>query len=329
MNKIILIIALIAATSCSFLSQEDHATLTLFGKFISKYNKSYTPEQFTERYEIFAKNIMTHGSHLLYLNDQDLKFSPFLDLTTEEFERQYLNLKSEELALARSKMTRYQLKSSNGDIPSSFDWRSEGAVTPVKNQGSCGSCWAFSAVANLEGLNKIQNGKLVGLSESQLVDCDKVDEGCNGGLMDNAFKYIHEVGGIQTEAEYPYVARDETCKFDKSKVAVKVAGFEDISQNEDEIAKVLIENGPLSVALNATPLQFYFGGIFNPAVCNPKGLNHGVAIVGFGEENGKKYWIVKNSWGSGFGESGYFRIVRGTGKCGINTAVSTAKLEKK
>ena len=256
--------------------------------------------------------------------------TPFLDLTPEEFSSQYLTLKAEELAAARSKMLRKELGDKLEDLPESYDWREHGAVTPVKNQGSCGSCWAFSAVANIEGLHQIQSGKLVAFSESELVDCDNVDKGCNGGLMDNAFKWLHENGGLNTEDDYPYEAKKEKCNIKKDKFRVKIAGFLDISQNEDEIVEQLIKTGPLSVALNATPLQFYFGGIFNPldALCNPKGLNHGVTIVGYGEEKGKKFWIVKNSWGKGWGETGYFRIVRGVGKCGINTAVSTAVLEK-
>lgn len=327
MNKIILIFALIAVSNCY--TVEDQASLTLFGKFINKYEKKYsTPETFTKRFEIFAANIQEHASHLLYTNEQDPIMTPFFDLTPEEFESQYLTLKAEELAAARSKMTRLELTERLGELPKAYDWIEHGAVTPVKNQGSCGSCWAFSAVANIEGLYQIQSGKLLAFSESELVDCDNVDEGCNGGLMDNAFKWLHENGGLNTEEDYPYVAKRQGCKIKKDKFRVKISGFNDLSQNEDEIAEYLIKVGPLSVALNATPLQFYLGGVFNPLVCNPKGLNHGVTIVGFGEENGKKFWNVKNSWGEGWGESGYFRIIRGVGKCGINTAVSTAVLEK-
>jgi len=172
-------------------------------------------------------------------------------------------------------------------------------------------------------------GKIQTLSEQQLVDCDDVDQGCNGGLMDNAFEFLIREGGIESDADYPYTGRDGSCRFNASKVAAKVKDFKDISSNEEEIAAVLVENGPLSVAVNANPFMFYSGGILKPtkSSCNPAGLNHGVTLVGFGEENGVKYWIIKNSWGQTWGEKGYIRLERGTGACGVNTNVSTAHLE--
>jgi len=187
-----------------------------------------------------------------------MRYSPFLDMTEESF-RQRLNLKVTDMAAARSQMERYNLKNES-ELPTSFDWRQKGAVNHVKDQGQCGSCWAFSAVGNLEGVNFVTNGKLVEFSEQQLVDCDhNGDEGCNGGLMDNAFKYIQDNGGLDTEQSYPYTARDGKCKFNKDTVGVRVTGFEDISSNEDEIAKVLMEVGPLAIAVNANPFQFYSG----------------------------------------------------------------------
>lgn len=327
MNKLLLIFIIITASSCITVKEQKH--LDLFTKFIKVYDKKYmTAEEFEKRFEIFSVNVQENANHLLSSNEEELQMSPFLDLTPEEFEKQYLTLKSEDLAEARSKMTRLELTDRLEELPKSWDWREQGAVNEVKNQGSCGSCWAFSAVANIEGLYKIQSGKLVSFSESELVDCDNVDEGCNGGLMDNAFKWLQDNGGLNTEEDYPYVARRKTCSIKEDKFRVKISSFHDISQNEDEIAEHLVKVGPLSVAINANLLQFYWGGIFNPFICNPKGLNHGVAIVGFGEEKGKKFWIVRNSWGKGWGEKGYFRIIRGKGKCGINLAVSTAILDK-
>jgi len=232
------------------------------------------------------------------------------------------------LAAMKSKMTRYEAKS-NLAAPTSFDWRTKGAVTHVKDQGQCGSCWAFSAVANIEGVNFVKNGKLEEFSEQQLVDCDhNGDQGCNGGLMDQAFEYLVENGGLETEADYPYEGSDDSCSFDESKVAVKLTGFHDISSNEDEIAKVLAEVGPLSVGINASPFQFYGGGILKPtkSSCNPSQLNHGVTIVGYGVEGTTKFWIIKNSWGASWGEEGYIRLQRGTGACGVNTNVSTAEV---
>jgi C1A family cysteine protease len=218
---------------------------------------------------------------------------------------------------------------STEDLPESLDWRAKGAVAHVKDQGQCGSCWAFSAVANIEGVNAIKTGKMVTLSEQQLVDCDhNGDQGCNGGLMDQAFQYLVNAGGIESDSDYKYTARDGSCKFSKAKVAVKLSGFEDISQNEEQIAAALNAHGPLSIAVNANPFQFYSGGVLevDEESCDPQALDHGVTLVGYGSEDGKDYWIIKNSWGAGWGEEGYIRLVRGVGACGMNTNVSTAKL---
>jgi len=165
---------------------------------------------------------------------------------------------------------------------------------------------------------------LITLSEQELVDCDKTDSGCQGGLMDNAFAFLKQ-NGVDTDADYKYTGRDGACQAKKFTPKVKVTGFKDISTNEDEIARVLVENGPLSVAVDASSFQFYAGGI---AQCSYRQLNHGVTLVGYGEDNGRKFWIVKNSWGTGWGEQGYIRIPRGKGACGINMMVSTSVVAK-
>jgi len=196
----------------------------------------------------------------------------------------------------------------------------------------CGSCWAFSAVGNIEGQLQIKKGgKVIDLSPQQLVDCDKVDEGCNGGLMDTAFDYIKTAGGIQSSSDYPYSGSDSSCKFDVKKSVAKVNGYNFAgTEDEEQIKTILYQTGPLAIAINATPLQFYFWGIFNPWfqwLCDPEGLNHGVVIVGYGVDGSTKYWIVKNSWGSSWGESGFFRIIAGKGACGVNKYVISATLE--
>jgi cathepsin F len=251
-----------------------------------------------------------------------------MDLTTEEFKKYYLNLNVNNFKSINGE--KLQLRS--GDVPEKFDWRDHGAVTTVKNQGMCGSCWAFSAVGNLEGQLQLKTGgSAVDLSPQQLVDCDKVDEGCNGGLMDTAFDYVKNAGGIEALSDYPYAGSDNTCQFDVKKSVAKVSGYKFAgTEDEEQIKAFLFQTGPLAIAINATPLQFYFWGIFNPWftwLCDPEGLNHGVLLVGYGVEGSTKYWVVKNSWGSGWGEGGYFRIVRGSGACGLNKYVITATLQ--
>merc|ERR1712013_53312 len=165
------------------------------------------------------------------------------------------------------------------------DWRSLNAVPPVKNQGACGSCWAFSVTGNVEGQQAIKNGELLSLSEQELVDCDKRDNGCNGGLPENAYKTLMELGGLELESEYGYDGKDEACQYNRSKVAVRVTGGVEISQNETQMAQWLFKNGPISVGLNANAMQFYKGGVSHPwkFLCSSDGIDHGVLIVGFGE----------------------------------------------
>ena len=213
--------------------------------------------------------------------------------------------------------------------PISWDWRTQGAVTAVKNQGSCGSCWAFVAAANLEGLYYIKNKVLNIFSEQQMLDCDNRNSGCNGGNVSVALTYIKNVGGLQLTSSYgPYAGRKKTCTFNAAKAVVKVKGYVNVSTVETTIRDYLYANGPLPVAINAKPLQTYRSGILNlnAASCSPTILNHAVVIVGYGTENGVDYWILKNSWGSTWGEKGYFRVARGYGVCGMNRFVYNAVL---
>ena len=212
------------------------------------------------------------------------------------------------------------------DLPESFDWREKGAVTPVKNQEQCGSCWAFSTTGDIEGSWFLSGNQLTSLSEQDLVDCDhNGDQGCNGGLPSQAMQYVINAGGIESEKAYPYYASDQQCKYNSKvptkKVAATISSYERVSQDEDQMAAYLVKNGPLSIGINAQWMQFYNSGISNPKVCNPAGLDHGVLIVGYGVENSTKFWIIKNSWGEDWGEQGYYRIVRGVGKCGLNRMV--------
>jgi cathepsin F len=303
-----------------------------FQEFIVKHNKKYTTmEEYMERFKIFKNNYERVEAMQISPERQssfNLGITKFSDMTAQEFRKTYLNLKIsvKDIVKGKSKLSFLELN----DAPESHDWRDHGAVGPVKDQGSCGSCWAFSSVANLEGLNYIKNKNFLQFSEQQLVDCDKVDEGCNGGLMENAFQYLKENGGIEISKDYPYKGYGQKCKFDKSKSALKVNGFHFApSEDEEVIKQMLYTTGPLSVALNADVLQYYNDGIidYDANDCDPQGLNHGVALVGYGTENGQDFWIVRNSWGKGWGENGYFRIARGKGTCGINTHVVTAELE--
>ncbi|XP_063603431.1 cathepsin F-like isoform X2 [Penaeus indicus] len=302
----------------------------MFKSFMKKHNKSYDSQhEFKKRFSIFRHNMKK--IHILQQSEKGTaKYGPtkFADLTEHEF-RQMLGLRPD-LRPTLSQMEPAEIPS--GDIPTEFDWRDHGVVTPVKNQGMCGSCWAFSVTGNVEGQWALKHKHLYSLSEQELVDCDKTDEGCNGGMPENAYEAIAKLGGLESENDYPYEAKDDTCHFNKNKVKVTVNGSVELPQNEDDLARWLVKHGPISIGINANALQFYVGGVSHPLkfLCNPKSLDHGMLIVGYGVHTTKylhrrqPYWIVKNSWGPDWGEKGYYRVYRGDGTCGVNQMATSA-----
>ncbi|KAL1455926.1 hypothetical protein WDU94_000691, partial [Cyamophila willieti] len=223
--------------------------------------------------------------------------------------------------------------------PRSLDWRDKGVISKVKDQGNCQCCWAFSSVGVVEAVNAIENEALVELSVQQLVDCDKSNDGCNGGLMDYAFDYIINNGGVESEKDYPYkgVKSSQGCKAnaadEKTKFTLK--NYTRIPEGEEgQMKKWVAHNGPLSVGINARGLFFYDEGIIDldERMCNPYEQNHAIIVVGYGEERkyGETipYWIVRNSWGEDWGEKGYFRMKRGANTCGISEYVHGVEVKK-
>jgi len=210
--------------------------------------------------------------------------------------------------------------------PASVDWRTKGYVTPVKDQAQCGSCWAFSATGSLEGQHFKKTGKLVSLSEQNLVDCDDKSFGCMGGFMVNAFNYVKRNGGIDTEASYPYTARDGKCLFKKADIGATCTGYVNVKQgSEKDLENAVATIGPISVAMDAShqSFQLYKNGIYYEPECSSTQLDHGVLAVGYGATGGKDFWIVKNSWGKSWGTEGYFELARNkNNNCGIATMAS-------
>ena len=314
-------LALLYSTWTPSQSQSSLRTQDAFKQWKAKFKKSYLLTEESYRLSIFAENVAKIVDHNERAKKGEFTFvldvNEFADLTQEEFRTKYLGYKK-----IPAQNSNYLVSA----VPASVDWRTQNKVSAVKNQGSCGSCWAFSAVGALEGLNAIKNNNLVQFSEQQLVDCSQKEgnEGCNGGLMDSAFQYVVE-NGIETEDAYPYTGSDDTCAAAAGKSSFKIGGFIDVPQNSSSQLKAAIALNPVSVAIEADGFwfQFYFGGVFSSS-CGTN-LDHGVLAVGYGSENGKNYWIVKNSWGGSWGESGYIRIADngdGPGLCGILLSAS-------
>jgi len=322
MNKLILV-ALLALTFC--IDNSERKTFQEFQKFLIKYNKKYnTIAEYFLRYNVFKKNLQRFSQNKA---SYKMGINQFTDLTPTEFRKGYLNL---DMKLVNKINYKKVSVNSKNDAPESWNWVNEGVFGPVKDQGYCGSCWAFSAMGNIEALNAMKTKEYVALSEQQLVDCDtEYDQGCNGGLMEYAFAYLVEKG-CMTEKDYPYVGYDDTCHYDESKVFLRIDSWLMLdTQDENEIKEFLYTNGPLAIAINADPFQYYTGGIIDEDEwsCDPEGLNHGVVLVGYGNESGVDYWIIRNSWGDYWGEDGYVRVARGKGTCGVNTYVTTAVLK--
>merc|ERR1719450_1660916 len=245
----------------------------------------------------------------------------FADLTADEFGNSHFGIaKPAEMWGSLPNLGEHQV--SNASLPASVDWTTKGAVTPVKNQAQCGSCWSFSTTGSLEGAWEIATGKQTVLSEQQFVDCDKVDEGCNGGLMDNAFKYA-EQNALCTEGSYSYEGRAGTCRATSCTVGIPkggVTGYKDVAKDDMNALMEAVAQQPVSIAIEADlpTFQLYKSGVLS-TICGAN-LDHGVLAVGYGNDAGKDYWKVKNSWGTTFGEAGYIRLLRGksgAGECGL------------
>ena len=299
-----------------FLSERISEEEMMYMKYVTEFGKSYgTRAEFEFRLEQFKNTVSKMAVHNAdNSNGSTVGLNEFADWTEAEYKR-LLGFKGKKLSTTPAEV----LDTSN--LEDSIDWRAKGAVTDVKNQGQCGSCWAFSTTGAVEGSMFLAYGQLQSYSEQQLVDCSKDgNEGCNGGLMDTAFKYI-ETNPLNTEFLYPYTGVDGYCQYVASKGEGKVKSFKDVSQDTSgSQLKAALAKGPVSVAIEADQLafQFYTSGVITSG-CGTN-LDHGVLAVGYGTEDGQEYFLVKNSWGASWGDEGYVKIA--PDQCGITMAAS-------
>ena len=330
---VVVVVALVAVVSAKPYLVANNINAELNGeweKFKTAHAKVYKPQDELMRRLIWEENLRFIQTHNLAADRKEKSFfvgmNEYSDMTPSEFVAKFNGYRG--TAANRTKGSSYLGSSTPTAVPETVDWRPKGYVTPVKNQQQCGSCWAFSTTGSLEGQMFKKTGKLVSLSEQNLVDCSAKygNNGCEGGLMDNAFRYIKANGGIDTEACYPYKAIDARCHYKSSCKSGEDTGFTDIPEGDEKsLQHAAATVGPISVAIDAShpSFQAYRTGVYEEPECSSTQLDHGVLVVGYGTHEGKDYWLVKNSWGPTWGMNGYIMMSRNkNNQCGIATQAS-------
>jgi len=297
------------------------------------HSKVYHPTEEMKRRDIFADN---HRFIQEYNARADttmtLGLNKFADLSHDEFKTMMtgsMNQTNELKAFLEEEAATF-IPPEGIQLPQAVDWRDHGAVTPAKDQGACGSCYSFSTTGSIEGQWQRKTHELVSLSEQQIMDCSAggqyaPNNGCYGGLMTSAFRYVKYAGGLDTEASYPYEGEQGPCRFQSQFVGAKVKAYTLVEKNEEALKSAVATVGPISVAMDAShrSLQFYNGGIYSEPACSSYALDHAVLAVGYGTYGYRDYWIVKNSWGAWWGVNGFFLLERNRNNhCGIATMAS-------
>jgi cathepsin L len=313
--KSLSLVVVLLGLAYAFTESEYQSAFTFW---MQQNQKSYHHDQFMARYNVFKANMDFIQSHNAANKSFAVAMNKFGDLTSAEFARLYLGTR-----VSVSSATRKETSLPNA-LPAQWDWRTKGAVTHVKNQGQCGSCWSFSTTGSTEGCHFITTKKLVALSEQNLMDCStsQGNQGCDGGLMTQAMDYIISNKGIDTEASYPYTAQDGTCHYKAANSGATLTSYVNVNSGDEQDLLNKVYLGPTSVAIDAShsSFQFYSSGVYNEPECSSTQLDHGVLAIGWGVYQSTDYWLVKNSWGTDWGQQGYIWMSRNAdNQCGIAT----------
>lgn len=344
MKKFIIFLFLICSFSLVNLANLNATPHNLNKKLISndeewelfklKYDKKYQ----TKAEESLRKEIYTRNKEIIReLNKKNSErngqnvfgVTKFSDLDTKEFKKLYLTPNITDFVFPRAYIKPAFLTAKFTQLKDNFNWQDKGAINKIRNQGSCGACWAFSAAEMVESMVFIATGTLPTLSVQQIISCDSVDAGCNGGFPANAFDYINGVG-LEGDHDYPYIGSKGSCNYDFTKVKAHISGWQyvipicssgssclDQSNYEYKLKQSIATIGPASIAVNASVWQFYRGGVL---ASNCRGefyfLNHAAQLIGYGIDNAP-YWIVRNQWGADWGENGNIRLSMGDNMCGL------------
>jgi len=315
MSNLLLVLLGLIAVSLALTEKEYQ---TAFNQWIRANRKSYHSDEFQQRYSIFKSNLDFVNAHNALGKSYTVGMNAFADLSNAEFVKLYTGLLPSTVPSTQS------TSAPDASLPSAWDRRNNGSVTPIKNQAQCGSCWAFSTTGSTEGCHQITTKKLVSLSEQNLMDCSYAqgNQGCNGGLMTQAMTYIISNKGIDTEASYPYTAQDGTCKYNSKNSGATLKTYTNIKSGDENDLQAKVYAGPTSVAIDASHMSFqlYTSGVYNEPACSSSSLDHGVLAIGWGTSSSTPYWLVKNSWGTGWGIKGFIWMSRNkNNQCGIAT----------
>jgi len=316
------IIALALFVALAFAAHTEKEYRDSFSGWMKQNGKSYSALEFQARYRKFKNNLDFIEAHNSKQRSYKVGLNKFADLSNMEFRKIFNGLR----VPANLEWKATFVPDVSVQLPASFDWRTQGAVTGVKNQGQCGSCWSFSTTGSVEGCHKLGAGSLPSLSEQNLMDCswNNGNQGCDGGLMTSAMDYIISNGGLDTESSYPYTAESsQTCNYAAANSGSTLGAYSNVASGDEGALQTAVNSGPTSVAIDASQssFQLYTSGVYNEPACSSSQLDHGVLAVGWGNDpSGGDYWIVKNSWGTDWGQSGYIWMSRNNGnQCGIAT----------